>query len=75
MSSSSMNCEKIVYDSYMINSNYEKINSSFEEHDDEEKAGAVIDQCSQSSSAIEYVDQGKLFSIDSQLKENTSERT
>ena len=75
MSSSSMNCEKIVYDSYMINSNYEKINSSFEEHDDAENARAVIDQCSQSSSAIEYVDQGKLFSIDSQLKENTSERT
>ena len=68
-----MNCEKIVYDSYMINSNYEKINSPC--GDEEEKARDVIDQCSPSSSTIEYVDQGKLFSLATQLKENTSERT
>lgn len=65
MSSSSVNSEKVDYDTYIINSNYEKINSSSATN---EKETTFIKQCSQSfvlsSPSIDNDDQGELLSLE-----------
>ena len=65
MSSSSVNSERVDYDTYIINSNYEKINSSAV-HDENETT--FIKPCSQSvgpsSLSIGNGDQGELLSFE-----------
>ena len=65
MSSSSVNSEKVDYDTYIINSNYEKINSSSAANENET---TFIKQCSQSvvpsSPSIDNDDQGELLSLE-----------
>lgn len=64
MSSSSLNCdEKVDFDTYIINSNYEKINPSITNEQDEilflnERSKSLL---SPITSSIEYDDQGTIL--------------
>jgi len=66
MSSSSLNCEeKVDFDTYIINSNYEKINPSITNEQNEilflnERSKSLL---SSITSSIENDDQGKFFII------------